>query len=87
MLATVEYNEFKKIVIFVIGFTPLKSKKIQKMKRKIIKKPVIISNGKPIPLDTNVFRQHYYIIISTEFKLFALLKYLSLRFNNVIKPY
>lgn len=33
ILATVEYNEFKKIVIFVIGFTPLKSEKIHKMKR------------------------------------------------------
>jgi hypothetical protein len=72
MLATVEYNELKKVVIFVIGFTPLKSEKIQKMKRKIIKKPVIISNGKPIPLDTNVFRQLHYIINSTKFKLLAL---------------
>ncbi|PRT14068.1 hypothetical protein C6353_26685 [Bacillus toyonensis] len=29
----------------------------------MINKPVIISNGKPIPLDTYVFRQFYYIII------------------------
>lgn len=72
MLATVEYNEFKKVVIFIIGFTPLKSEKIQKMKRKIIKKPVIISNGKPIPLDTNVFRQLYCIITYTELKLLTL---------------
>ncbi|KRG16277.1 hypothetical protein ACA30_00715 [Virgibacillus soli] len=62
MLATVEYKELIKVVKLVIGFTPLRSEKIQEMKRKIINKPVIISNGKPIPLDTNVFRQIHYTI-------------------------
>lgn len=63
MLALVEYVEFKKLLIFVIGFTPLKSQIIQKAENEMINKPVIISNGKPIPLDTYVFRQFYYIII------------------------
>ncbi|PHG21914.1 hypothetical protein COI74_09365, partial [Bacillus wiedmannii] len=63
MLALVAYVRFKKLLIFVIGFTPLKSRIIQKMENGIINKPVIISNGKPIPLDTYVFRQFYYIII------------------------
>jgi len=55
MLAIVEYTEFKNILKFSISFTPRKSKKKEIRKNKIIKKPVIISNGKPIPLDTMCF--------------------------------
>ncbi|OEC01541.1 hypothetical protein GY31_14845 [Lysinibacillus sphaericus] len=51
-IVMIEPNKFKRNGIFDIISTPLSSVKMQVSTNVGINMPVIISNGKPLPLDT-----------------------------------
>lgn len=62
-IVMIEPNKFKRNGILDIISTPLSSVKMQVSTNVGINMPVIISNGKPLPLDTTVFRHFNYSTI------------------------